>query len=339
MHADVSDLDDDFLLRALDSLRDVFAVFDEGDRLVYWNEHAKRRSGYSADELAGMRPDQLVADTDLPKLREYLKQVHQTGKSTVEIRLVAKSGERVPYELYSDLLTDRDGRVIGRVVVGRDVSERLAYERILEHKNDRLSEFARFVSHDIRNPLAVAAAWLGRYHETGDEAHYRRVVTAHRRIEEIVEDLLGMTSHVDCVENAERVDLETVAREAWRTVRSGDAQLRIEESVTVVADRGLLTEALENLFTNAVQHGGEAVTVVVVGTLATDTGFYLEDDGTGFPDESESLLQPGVTTRPDGTGLGLAIVAEIAAMHGWSVDTTSGDDGGARIEFGGVDVR
>jgi PAS domain S-box-containing protein len=182
MQVDARDFDDEHLLLALDRLRDVFAVFDDRDRLAYWNAHAEERSGYSSEELAGMRPAQLVADADLPKLSAYLQQVRRTGQSTVEVRLVSKTGETVPHELYSDLLTDADGNPLGRVVVGRDVSERLAYERILEHKNERLAEFARFVSHDIRSPLAVAAGWLSQYRETGDDADYRRVREAHERI-------------------------------------------------------------------------------------------------------------------------------------------------------------
>ena len=44
------------------------------------------------------------------------------------------------------------------------------------------------------------------------------------------------------------------------------------------------------------------------------------------------------TTAETGSGLGLAIVDAVARAHGWSVDTTEGDDGGARIAGSEVDV-
>jgi PAS domain S-box-containing protein len=331
MRADSCDLDDEHLLRALDHIRDVFAVFDDRNRLVYWNAHSERRSGYSAEELAGMHPKQLVADADLPKLGNYLRDVHQSGRSTVEVRLVAKNGERVPHELYSDLLTDADGSVIGRVVVGREISERWAYERVLEHKSDRLQEFADFVSHDIRTPLSVASGWLDAYHETGSEVHYQRVVDAHERIEQVVDDLLGLTSFGGVIEDIEPVDVGNLAWAVWRSVPTGDATLRVDDTGTVMADRGLLRQALTNLFDNAVHHAGPAVTVRV-GPL--DRGFFVADDGPGFPEEpDESVFEAGVSTSPEGTGLGLTIVDEIATMHGWSIDATDGSQGGARIEF------
>jgi PAS domain S-box-containing protein len=359
MRADIRDIDDDQLLRALDSLRDVFAIFDDRNQLIYWNDHAERRSGYSAAELAGMQPQQLVADEDLPKLKRYLQQVDEDGLSTVEVRLVSKDGETVPHELYSDRLTDDTDAVIGRVVVGRDVSERWTYERVLEHKNARLEEFARFVSHDVRSPLAVAAGWLERYRETGDDDHYRKVVEAHERIDQIIDDLLGLTSTDRASDSFESADVGDVARTAWQTVRAETATLTVEETATVVADRGLLTQAFENLFRNCVEHGStgprlqaresgaadetdpdpeaDAVTVEI-GLL--DDGFYVADDGPGVPERTvDRLFEPGVTTRPDGTGLGLAIVDEIAGLHGWSVDIRNDERGGARVEFTGVRHR
>ncbi|WP_255767548.1 ATP-binding protein [Haladaptatus halobius] len=52
---------------------------------------------------------------------------------------------------------------------------------------------------------------------------------------------------------------------------------------------------LENLFRNAVEHGGEEVTVRV-GDLPT--GFYVEDDGTGISETArKSVFDVGYTTE------------------------------------------
>ena len=91
---------------------------------------------------------------------------------------------------------------------------------------------------------------------------------------------------------------------------------------------------VENLVRNAVEHGGDTVTVTV-GDLPG--GFYVEDDGPGIPeDERRDVFESGYTTSSGGTGFGLAIVSEIADAHGWSVRVTEGSEGGARVEFTGV---
>jgi len=45
------------------------------------------------------------------------------------------------------------------------------------------------------------------------------------------------------------------------------------------------------------------------------------------------VFERGYTTAKGGTGFGLAIVEDIATAHGWSVQATESETGGARFEF------
>jgi signal transduction histidine kinase len=81
---------------------------------------------------------------------------------------------------------------------------------------------------------------------------------------------------------------------------------------------------------------GSGETTVTVGPL--DDGFYIADDGPGIPpDEREDVFQKGYTTDEDGTGFGLAIVETAVEAHGWAVDVTESEAGGARFEIRGVE--
>jgi regulation of enolase protein 1 (concanavalin A-like superfamily) len=74
------------------------------------------------------------------------------------------------------------------------------------------------------------------------------------------------------------------------------------------------------------------VSTVRVGPLPD--GFYVADDGPGIPeDERERVLEDGYSTSRTGTGTGLALVDEIADEHGWDLDITESEGGGARFEF------
>ena len=98
-----------------------------------------------------------------------------------------------------------------------------------------------------------------------------------------------------------------------------------------------MAQALENLFRNAIEHGGESVTVTI-GVLDDKRGFYVADDGPGIPEaEREDVFDSGYTTSNDGTGFGLAIVSRICAAHGWDITATESESGGARIEITGVE--
>jgi signal transduction histidine kinase len=106
----------------------------------------------------------------------------------------------------------------------------------------------------------------------------------------------------------------------------------------VEADETGLQRLLENLFRNATEHGREADVTIRIGDL--DTGFYIEDDGPGIPEEDrQTVFERGYSTTNSGTGFGLAIVEEIVDSHGWEIAITDGSDGGARFEITGVSER
>jgi PAS domain S-box-containing protein len=89
---------------------------------------------------------------------------------------------------------------------------------------------------------------------------------------------------------------------------------------------------------DSVERDGAAVTVRV-GWIDDGRGFYVADDGPGIPpDERETVFEAGYSTREDGTGMGLRIAREVAAAHGWEIDATTSEAGGARFEVTGVTV-
>jgi PAS domain S-box-containing protein len=221
------------------------------------------------------------------------------------------------------------------VAVITDVTEQHDYERTLERQNERLAEFASVVGHDLRNPLTVAMGGLELVRDERDSEQLATVARAHDRMDALIDDLLTLAREGRETLEPQPVDLAACSRRCWRTVDTADATLVTDVDRTIRADRGQLQQLLENVYRNAVEHGGRDVTVTV-GRL--DGGFYLEDDGPGIdPGARGDAFDRGYSTSTEGTGFGLYIVARIAEAHGWAPDVTGGDGGGARIEFTGVE--
>ena len=230
-----------------------------------------------------------------------------------------------------------DGTVTRLVGVARDVTERVKQERRLERQAERLDEFAGIVSHDLRNPLDVATGRLELARDECASEHLDAVERAHDRIEALIDDLLTLARDRETAVDTEAVPLAAVAEACWRNVEVGDATLVTEAERTIHADRSRLQQLIENLVRNAVEHGGDGVTVVV-GDL--DGGFYVADDGHGIPgDERDRVFEPGYSTADGGTGFGLAIVSQVVEDHGWAIRVTDGEEGGARFEIRDVDVE
>jgi PAS domain S-box-containing protein len=208
-------------------------------------------------------------------------------------------------------------------------------ERELTEKNDQLEEFASVVSHDLRNPLNVAAGRIELAAEDTDNEHLDAATAAVDRSQVLVEDLLTLARDDQPATSATDVDLADLATTAWETVDTADATLSVDVDCAVHATESRLKQLFENLYRNSEEHGGDGV-AVHVGRL--DDGFYLADDGPGIPEgERDRIFDPGYSTTQDGTGFGLDIVAQVADEHDWTVTATTADTGGARFEIRNVD--
>ncbi|WP_396610636.1 PAS domain-containing protein [Haloferax sp. S1W] len=210
-------------------------------------------------------------------------------------------------------------------------------ESELAAANERLDEFVSVVAHDLRNPLSVAKGYLEIALDTQDPEHFEKIDTALDRMNVLVDDLLTLARHGSPVVERENVDLQSTVSHAWSFVETGGAMLQTHELGSVLGDGSRLLQLFENLFRNSVEHGGSDVEVSV-GQLGDGSGFYVEDDGVGIPEARRpQVFEHGYTTSTSGTGFGLAIVRDIVDAHGWSVQLTESERGGARFEFSGVE--
>lgn len=238
------------------------------------------------------------------------------------------------------------GAIAGILIGAYDARKRTYRDELAAHRDELLTQkeelerFAGILSHDLRNPLNVAAGRTELAHDSGDVEHLEKAKQAHDRAFEIIEDTLTLTRHSNTVpeEDVEAVELAQFARSGWNNIDTDGAELAVVENLQFQADASRMRHIFENLFRNAVEHGGSDVTIRV-GSKDANSGIFIEDNGPGIDEKDRSkIFEPGFTHESDGTGLGMAIVESMASAHGWSVSVTSSDSGGARFEIDDVDV-
>jgi len=301
------------------------------DGYEFVNPRGTELFGRSEDDILGTDVRTVVHSADHDKLTTVDGGAATVGdRETFEARVERPDGDVRHCEFSTTVITYRGEPAVLASI--RDITERKERERELERQNERLDQFAGVVSHDLRSPLNVAEGSLGLARETGDPEHFDRAEDALDRMQTLVEDVLALARQGRLVDETEPVELADVASEAWNSVDAPEASIECDvDGAHVEADRGRLLELFENVFRNAVEHGGDSVHVTV-STLPD--GFAVEDDGPGIPEDTDGdVFDRGVTSTADGTGFGLAIVREIAEAHDWTVAAVStGDDRGARFE-------
>ena len=323
-----------------DALADLFYVVNTEGNFIRFNERLVEVTGYSEDVLESTNVLELVPAEERKTFAAEHEHLLTTDTiKTRESQLVCNDGSSIPYEFRRRRLQDEDGKVIGFAGIGRDITERKRYEREREEYVTRLREFASVLTHDLRNPLSVAKGHMPFVAETVPEEKQNHVAAINRslgRIEEIIEEVLELTRSGAPVTEPEPTDVVELASNMWRYMEKGEINpdISIETIPTIMADKSLLERLLMNLFRNAVEHGGQDVTVNL-GPL-TD-GFFVEDDGPGIEeDERELVFDWHYTTKEGGSGIGLKSVSQIINAHEWDISVTQSTAGGARFEISGV---
>jgi signal transduction histidine kinase len=183
--------------------------------------------------------------------------------------------------------------------------------------------------------LNVAQGRLELALEECDSEHLDSIDDALDRCQALIDDLLTLAREGNKMSDIETVDLGTLVGNCWHNVETGEATITVETDQRIRADRNRLQQLLENLYRNAIEHGGDNVGVTV-GDLPD--GFYIEDDGPGIPaDERDDVFDIGYSTAEEGTGFGLRSVQQIIDAHGWDIRVTDSSEGGARFEITGVE--
>lgn len=219
-----------------------------------------------------------------------------------------------------------------------------------------LGEMAAGIAHEIRNPLGSIRLYvqlLGNDEAAtvGQNKICKKIDRAITGLDSIVRDILLFAR-----ESSLRVD-ETQSEELISRVLAncdgllGHHNIILQQSISdqvLVADSGLLVQAISNVLRNAVEASlldadGEPMVSLEVfradvrcsnGQRMDRVVIAVEDYGRGIPAKALGrIFNPFFTTRATGTGLGLAIVHRIIDAHGGHVQVRSKEGKGTRIEL------
>jgi PAS domain S-box-containing protein len=310
-------------------------VEEDGDGVRFEFERLspsyERQTGITTEEVQGQTPQAVFGEEQGTELAANYHRCVKAGEPiSYQEELPVSEGARFWQTKLAPVVSD--GEITRLVGVTRNVTERVERERQLRQQNERLGEFASVISHDLRSPLNVAQGRAALLAEQGESEHLDPLLQALDRMEAIVEDTLTLARQGDTISETESVSLTNLVGKCWATVDTGEAAIEIVDEMTFQADPDRLRHVFENLFRNAVEHGGSDVTVRV--GCHNELGIYVEDNGPGIPVEKrDEVFEPGHSSAQGGTGFGLTIVKRIVEAHGWELSVADGTDGGARFEF------
>uniref|UniRef100_UPI004055DB48 response regulator n=1 Tax=Candidatus Electronema sp. TaxID=2698783 RepID=UPI004055DB48 len=334
----------------LHSIGDGVIATDVAGRVVYCNQVAERLTGWSSAEAAG-RPSaevfRLVGEEDGLLCPDVAGQVlTQSAPPGLDKRtaLIRKDGRRLSVADSCAPIRDREGRIIGTVIVFRDVTgERKMIEEMIKVKKlESVGLLAAGIAHDFNNILTAIlgnielASFRLRTEDSETASLLADAEKAARRAAKLTRQLLIFAKGGEPVREA-TVLAELVRESADFILRGSPVSCEYafpDDLWLIEADSGQISQVIQNIILNAKQamSAGGSIQIRCANIEGEKEealppglrhGRYvriaIQDCGGGIPSEiMEKIFDPYFTTKPDGNGLGLAICHFVVKKHeGW----------------------
>ena len=325
--------------------------------LAECNDTMARHHGFiSASDVIGKRLNELLPRDDSRSI-DYLRKFIRSNfrLESAESMNLAPGGQR-HYYLNNLLGIQRDGMLHRAWGIQRDVTKQKQAESAVKKLNSELEErveertvalrsanrelesFCYSVSHDLRAPLRSVISQsnilLEDHAAQLDEdgvGTLQRLIKAAKNMASTVETLLELSKLQRKEMNKEDVDLSELADFIAQDIKARGAcpktEFRIESSLKVHADKGLIRVALVNLMENACKFASRGEDPCVeVGSLDKNGAhtYFVRDNGVGFDMQYvDKIFQPFERLHRaeefPGTGIGLANVLRVIERHGGRV--------------------
>ena len=346
---------------------DAILVLDKEGQVLFANEAAARLFGRSTQDV-------LEVQFGLPS----------AGDIATELEIVRPSSQEPKYADIRFVELTWKG-IDGYLATLRDITERKRAEETLKRLNAELEEakaglekavafrtaelaaanaeleaFSYSVSHDLKAPLRSMVGFCQALKEDYGEAlderaedYIRRIVTASKRMAQLIEDLLLLSRVSRRPLDREKIDLSALAEEVFAEIEASepgrDVDVAIAPGLSAVGDRTLIRSVLENLLGNAWKYSSQRPKArIEVGAAPNDgnPAYFVRDNGAGFDmTHVDKLFKPFQRLHTEsefaGTGIGLASAARIVRRHGGTVWAEGESAKGATFFFtlGGEEGR
>lgn len=309
----------------IESMADGMIVLDRQARIVDLNTSAQNIIGKDLASVIGKTIHEVISDILMPQpglMERY------TSANTVQGEIILKD-ETTTLDVRVSPLHDRQGKLTGRVVMFRDITERKQAEQQIQDQYEALvranhelglarrqaeqanvmkSQFLATMSHELRTPLTAIMGYTeiqlaGMAGDlTPEQINYQERVLAN------AEHLLGLINDVLDLSKIEAGRMELVHRpfnvQSWveeivsqnkvlAEAKGLDFEVELEAQMpeTVVGDAARIKQIAINLVSNAIKFTDVGSVKMQVGRNDIETWkLVVSDTGVGIPVHAQDTI-------------------------------------------------
>lgn len=255
----------------------------------------------------------LVLRWGLSPLRRLTRELKQ---------LESGEGEQIEGRFPTELTPLKDG-----------LNSMLRHERM---QQQRYRHALGDLAHSLKTPLAVLNAELDEQSDGSDRQQRTREQL--ERMQQIVDYQLARAATAGSSGLTRPVRLAPLAEKLIRALekvyldKNLNFKAHIPKKLRVRMDQGDLTEMLGNVLDNAGKWSQQQV-LFSASLKGGQVCFVIEDDGPGFPEDTEAVMRRGVRadSLTEGQGLGLSLVNDIVTGYSGQISIGQSRFGGGQV--------
>ena len=337
----------------LTSIGDAVIVTDQEGRVSFLNAVAQALTGFTMETVRGRNISEvfpIYEEVTGAPTRNPVQEVMAEGqliRLSHHNLLRHRDGQLLPIEHSASPIRDDQRRLIGVVLVFRDVSTQRKSQELLR-KSEKLSAAARLaatVAHEINNPLEAVGnlIYIAKSSPTASPDIISQLAVAEQELERVAHITRQTLGFYRETNEPEQIEIPALIDSVLRLYSNklNAKNIRLERDFTgcptITGIMGELKQVISNLVSNAIDAVPHEGTIRFQLKTYSDgdrasTQLIIEDDGPGIPPENfERIFEPFFTTKKDvGTGLGLWVSREIVERHGGTLDVRSVGNGRVR---------
>ncbi|WP_395065796.1 PAS domain S-box protein [Flavobacterium sp.] len=306
---------------------------DTNDTILLANQLFSSTTGYSIEYLIGKKASDIFLDDEGKKIRNLQILKRQEGKSdSYELTIKNALGDIRQILVSGGPNYDFNGELIGSIGLFVDVTETKNLEiqqellrKNLEKQNEKLSEYAQIVSHDLKSPLRSIHSLITFIEEDNDKELNAKTANYFLMIQKKVEKMdqlingILIYSKIDIVSVVNnKIDLNNVVNNIISIVFiPSHIKIIVKEQLPVIkADRYRIQQLFQNLISNAINYNDKPSGIVEIGfeEFKDHYVFFVSDNGKGIALKNHNKIFKifqSLDADERAEGIGLSIVKRI----------------------------
>lgn len=329
--------------RALNALTDGVVLMDRDENIVLTNEAFEEKIKQKSQQLMGKEisslpwtfPERTKEEKRELPWREALQKTNT--KSHVTLQYKINDEDKLTLIVNCTPIQDGFDKVRGILCTFSDVTE-------FELMNQELESMARFLRHEAGNALLGASSTINILEESGnlseeDKQLLHRAQRSHRIIQRLL-DSIREAKNIKTTfekETTEPIRLDLLMAELVKGYAGlyKDRQFLFKSdgrAMTVLGQEERITQMLDKLASNAVEHAEKDTSIVIECEQQEDQAVIkVINQGETLPEDKQKIFDLFASFRNKATsrhnqGIGLYVVKLIAEMYGGSVEARDRKD-------------